>query len=892
MNTQNKLKSFFEPQSIALIGASEKPSSLGLAVLSNMKEAGFAGHLYPVNPKYTELGGLTCYKRVGDIKGEVELAVILTPAATVVDLVKDCAKKGCHALLILSAGFKEAGEKGQSALNQILEIARLNDMRIIGPNCLGIMNPRMGINATFAARGAQTGRIAFLSQSGAVCANILDWAVEQEVGFSYMVSVGSMADVGFHDLIEYMNNDPNTSSILIYMETLSQARKFMSAARAFSRNKPIIVLKAGASEQGAQAALSHTGSLAGNDKVFDAAFRRAGILRVNRIADLFHCAQAIAMQPQPKGNKLAIVTNAGGPGVLATDRLELHGGKLAKLSEHTLNTLNQGLSTYWSHSNPVDILGDGSALQFGNALQICAKDPEVDAILVIYVPQAISPARDVAKVIVEVSKHISKPVYAAWLGEADVVEARDLLEQGRIPNYRYPESAIDVFLLMNQYRQNLKSLFETPDREPHSFHPDRKAARTLIDHALSEGKTNLERPIIAGILAAYDIPISAIEIATTTAEAVQAAERIGFPIAMKIYSPDISHKTDVGGVVLDIRNEEEVVYHFNDVTSRAATMKPEAKIIGVTLEAMIHKRHELIIGAKKDPTFGPVIVFGMGGVAVEVFKDLQMELPPLNMALAKRMVKGTKISTLLKGYRKMPRVDMDALYFLLVRFGYLLMDFPEIVECDLNPYVLDEEGGVVIDARMMIKPMSSPQVLPCDHLVISPYPSQFIRESKLSDGTPVILRPIRPEDEPLEADLLSRLSKETVYFRFFGFAPHGDHDFLSRFTHIDYDREMAIVAEINLNDQPTLIGVVRIVGDHEKHAAEFAIVVADDWHRKGLGNQLTDYIIEIAAVLGYRALFASFMKSNHGMYHLFLKKGFAISEEDGNTNKAILKLNK
>lgn len=888
--TKSSFDYFFTPRSAALIGASEKSKTLGNAVVRNMLDAPFKGEIYPVNPKYREMHGMKCYRSVTEIEADIDLAVIFTPAHTVPDIVKACGKKGVRALLILSAGFKEAGSKGQAALVEILQYGRKYNMRVIGPNCLGIMNPSVGLNATFAARGARPGKIAFISQSGAVCASILDWAAENQIGFSYLVSIGSMADVGFHDLIEYMSADPNTSSILIYMETLHEARQFMSAARAYARTKPIIVLKAGSSEQGAQAAMSHTGSLAGNDKVFDAAFRRAGVLRVGRIADLFNCAQALAMQPRPRGNRLAIITNAGGPAVLATDYLSNHGGLLAVLSTATMEVLNQHLSDFWSHGNPVDILGDGTPDQFAIALKTCAADPGVDAMLVMFVPQAITPAEDVARVVVEMGKTIDKPIYASWMGEADVAAAKEVFERGGIPNYTYPESAVDVFLFMNQYRHNLSLLYETPDEVPGNFVPQRDTVRRIIYQALDAGRSYLDRAEIVDILEAYDIPVTRVYPAADAESAVKAAEKIGYPVALKIASPDISHKTDVGGVILDLRNAEEVRRQFEEVTHRARDMRPQADIRGVTIEAMVNKRHELIIGSKLDAVFGPVIVFGMGGIAVEVFKDTRMGLPPLNMALARHLVQGTRIFTLLQGYRKMPPVDLDAIYFLLIRYAYLMMDFPEITESDLNPYSVDEHGGMVLDARMGIGRPRAEWIRPFDHLVISPYPSQYIRHIDWRPDFPVTLRPIRPEDEPLERDLLQRLSKESIYYRFFGFLPRIDHEFFNRFTHIDYDREMAIVAEAQLNGTPTLLGVVRIVGDHTGKNAEFAIVIADQWQRQGLGRILTDYILEIARDLNFKTVSASFLSTNVGMDHLFRQKGFKITREDNKSYKAELAL--
>ncbi|MBK7341852.1 MAG: bifunctional acetate--CoA ligase family protein/GNAT family N-acetyltransferase [Saprospiraceae bacterium] len=884
-----QLEPFFRPSSIAIIGASEKPASLGFAVMNNMIVAGYAGRLVPVNPKYREVLGLTCYRSVLDVPEPVDLGVIQIPAKLVPGIVEDCGKAGIKALLILSAGFKEAGDKGHALLEDVLATAKKYDIRILGPNCLGIMNPAIGMNATFASRGALPGRIAFISQSGALCASILDWATEQGVGFSYFVSIGSMTDVGFHDLIEYMSTDPQTSSILIYMESLTDARKFMSAARAYARTKPILILKSGSSEEGAKAALSHTGSLAGNDLVFDAAFKRAGMLRVEKMADLFYCAQALAMQPRPTGPRLAIVTNAGGPAVLTTDYLIRKGGKIAALGPQTMDSLNQLLSDNWSHNNPVDILGDGTAEQFGRSLRLCLDDPAVDAVLVIFVPQAITPPDTVAWAVVQESRNTDKPVFASWMGETDVTNALEILEKGSVPAYRFPESAVDVFLLMNDYAKNLEILYETPEEVPEAFTPDRMKVRQVIDQALASGQTQLGREAITEILDAYEIPVTRVIHAPTSEAAVNAAEQLGYPVAVKIDSPDISHKTDVGGVVLNIHHPDLVMNTFDRIMERASKARPEARLLGVTVEAMANKRYELMIGAKQDPVFGPVLVFGMGGVAVEVFKDLQMALPPLNMSLAKHLVQGTKIFKLLDGYRSMPGVDLDAIYFLLIRFAYLVMDFPEIREMDLNPFAVDEHGGVVLDARMMIESVGA-ATRPYEHLVISPYPSQYCKVFQLKDGGEVKLRPIKPEDEPLEAKLFDYLSKETIYFRFFGYIPQGDPEFLSRFTQIDYDREMAIVAETPVKGQRTIIGVVRIVGDNWNDGAEFAIVVADAWQHQGLGSAMADYIIQIARERGFKRLYASFLKSNTAMDRLFRAKGFHVRSDDAQTNYGELML--
>ncbi len=883
----NPLDKIFNPSTVAVIGASNKEGSVGYALIKNMIGSGFQGTVYPINFKNKSIYGVRSYAKLSDTRDQIDLAIIATPASTVPDLVKECGEYGVGGIVIISAGFMEAGDEGHSLTETILGYARKYKMRIIGPNCLGFIKPSIKLNASFANKMALPGKIAFISQSGALCTAILDWSVEQNVGFSHFCSIGSMVDIGFHDLIDYFGNDPNTSSIVIYMESLTHARKFMSAARAFARTKPIIVLKAGKSSAGAKVALSHTGTLAGNDTAFDAAFRRAGIIPVDTIEQLFNAAQALAMQPRPAGNKLAIITNAGGPGVLATDRLIKQGGQLAELSEETMTKLNAVLPPVWSHGNPVDVLGDATSERYKAATEIILQDGGVDGVLVILTPQAMTHADEIAEEIVKIANDYKKPVLTSWMGEKDVAAGRDILENGNIPVFRIPENAVNTFMNMFSYTRSVKALHETPSNVPQVFRPDTEKNSELIKSIMDEGRYVLTEDEAKEVLTNYDIPIAKHKLAATEEEAVKICEEIGYPVVMKIASPDITHKTDTGGVILNIKNEAMARGSFNSIMEGAKQAKPEANILGVLIEEMVSKKYEVIIGSKKDPIFGPVIVFGLGGVAVEVFKDLNVGLPPLNMNLAKMLIEDTKIYRLLQGYRGMKGADIEGIEFLLYKFAYLVMDFPQIKEIDINPYVVDETGGVVLDAKIILDEAVEPtQTKDYSHLVISPYPKELVSKWTMRDGTEVKIRPIKPEDEPLEREMFGKLSKQTQYFRFFGFIGQVTHEMLIRYTQIDYDREIALIAEIEKEGKKMMIGVVRLVSDYNNENAEFAILVADPWQGLGLGNKFMDVIMDIAKKRKIKKVSANVLKANVTMLHMFRKRGFKVGEADEDSNYA------
>ena len=877
-----KLNKLFNPQKIAIIGASNRKNSVGYALMRNLIGSGYKGIVYPVNAKRESVFGVKAYSSVRDVPDTIDLAIIATPAQTIPDIVQECGESGVSGIVIISSGFKEAGKEGGAASDGILKTARKYGMRIIGPNCLGFIRPSIHLNASFANKMALPGKIAFISQSGALCTAILDWSVKQNVGFSHFVSIGSMIDVGFHDLIDYFGQDPATTSILIYMESLTDARKFLSAARAFARTKPIIVLKAGKSFEGARAAMSHTGSLAGNDAVFDAAFKRAGIIRVNTTGELFSCAQNLAMQRRPSGNRLAIVTNAGGPGVLATDILMERGGALAELSEETIEKLNKVLPPAWSKSNPVDVLGDADHERYRRAVELCINDHGVDGVLVILTPQSMTDPVATARAIVALPARNRKTLLASWMGEDDVSEGIEVLEQGNIPAYRTPENAAKCFMGMVSYSRNLELLYETPESIPHEFEPKKEANRKLIEKAMEEGRYALTEVESKKLLSNYGIPTTQSGVAKTVGEAAAIASDIGFPVAMKILSRDILHKTEVGGVKLNIHSKDEAVQAFNSIISSAEKHVPAAKIDGVLIEQMISKKYEVLIGCRKDPLFGPAIVFGMGGVAVELFKDTNVALPPLNMALSMRLIEETKIYELLKGYRGMKGCDIPTIQFVLYKFAYLVMDFPEIKEIDINPFAVDENGGVALDAKVVLdKKIAGKKIKPYSHMVISPYPEEYITQFTMKDGRTVLLRPIRPEDEPIEGEMFTRFSERTQRFRFFQLIKNITHELLIRYTQIDYDREIAIIAEIEEDGKKKMAGVVRLIADPIKETAEFAIVVADPWQGQGLGNKFTDYILDIARARGITRISAEVLRENFIMLHIFRKRGFKITQEEG-----------
>ncbi|MEM2263203.1 MAG: bifunctional acetate--CoA ligase family protein/GNAT family N-acetyltransferase [Candidatus Bathyarchaeia archaeon] len=889
------LDKIFNPKSVAVVGASDEEGSVGYALMKNFLESGFEGEVYPVNIRKKEILGIKAYQNVLQLPKTVDLAVIATPAKTVPEVVEQCGKAGINGLIIISAGFKEIGPEGKALEDKILEIKQRYDLRIIGPNCLGIIRPSIRLNATFINKMPRPGNIAFISQSGALGTAILDWAIHENIGFSYFVSVGSMIDVDFGDLIDYFGTDPKTRSILMYVEGITNARKFMSAARHFARTKPIIVVKAGKYGESARAAASHTGSLTGEDDVYEAAFKRAGIVRVEEIADLFNCAEVLGMQPLPKGPNLAIITNAGGPGVMATDALIGMGGKLAKLNPQTMEYLNSVLPPYWSHGNPIDILGDARADRYKAVLDAVLNDENVDGILIIYTAQAVADPVEIAKSIVELVKskgQRGKTILTSFMGKKDVEEANLILNANEIPTFSTPEQAVKTYLYMYKYRRNLELLYETPEELPVDISPPKLPIMAILRNAATENREVLTEFEAKKILEFYNIPVVKTYVARDEDEAVAIASRIGYPVVLKILSPQIIHKTDAGGVALDLKSEDEVREAFQTIIKNAKRYNPNAEILGVTVQPMIKKRGvEVILGSKKDIVFGPVIMFGMGGVGVELFKDYSVGLPPLNQTLARRMMEETKVYQLLKGFRGMPPANIKRLEEVMVLFSHLLIDFPQIKEVDINPLIVDEKDVIAIDARIIIdKELVFKKVEPHQHLVISPYPKKYETLWKMRDGRTVLLRPIKPEDEPLWLEMFQNCSEESIRYKLFQTLKHMPHEVRVRYCNIDYDREIAIVAELTENGKRKIIGTARVSIDPNGKSGELAFLVADPWQGLGLGTKLVDYVIEICRERGLETIYAIMVPDNLKAIELMKKFGFALKYTEEGVIKGTLNL--
>jgi len=874
----------FKPRSVAVIGATDKEGSVGLAMMNNLKT--FRGKVFPVNPKRDQVLGLKAYPNIAAVPEKVDLAVIITPAPTVPGVIGECIAAGAKSALIISAGFKEIGPEGAELERQILAQARDAHMRIVGPNCLGIMNTRIGLNATFADAIANPGNVAFISQSGALCTAVLDWSFREKVGFSYFISVGSMLDVGWGDLIDYLGDDPDTDSIVMYMETIGDARSFISAAREVALNKPIIVIKAGRTAAAAQAAASHTGSLAGSDDALDAAFRRCGVLRVHTIADLFYMAEVLAKQPRPKGPHLTVVTNAGGPGVLATDALILNGGELTALAPETIAKLNDFLPSAWSHGNPVDILGDATPERYAKALELVADDPASDGLLVILTPQAMTEATATAELLRPYARLRDKPILASWMGGDSVEAGERILNEAGIPTFGYPDTAARMFTYMWRYSDNLRSLYETPVAgDDRAIRRDEAAA--LIAQVRASGRTLMTEYESKQLLAAYGIPTVPTYIAADEEQAVAHAEAIGYPVVVKLHSETITHKTDVGGVHLNLCDAHAVRDACRLIKASVLARGKESDFLGVTVQPMIKRDgYELILGSTTDSQLGPVLLFGTGGQLVEVFQDRALGLPPLNSTLARRMMEQTKIYTALKGVRGRKPVPLDELEQLMVRFSYLVAEQRWIKEIDINPLLASEQALIALDARVVLHPAHiSEAELP--RTAITPYPVEYVAPWTLHDGTAVLIRPIRPEDEPLLVEFHHTLSEQSVYQRYFHPFPLSEriaHERLTRIAFINYEREMALVAERRDEaHKPHIIGVGRLIKLRGGKEAEFAILISDEYQHQGLGTELLSRLVAIGRREGVKRIIADILPDNAAMIRVSEQVGFTCrySAEDG-----------
>ena len=884
------LKKIFSPKTIAVIGASESEGSVGKALTENLLLPNNR-KIFPVNPNRKSILGIDSYARIADIPEQIDLAVIATPAQTVPGIIEECGKSGVEGVIIVSAGFKETGKTGEKLEEQIKEIRRTYGMRIIGPNCLGVIRPVNRLNASFLRVHPEPGKIAFISHSGALGSAILDWAINAHIGFSLFVSLGSMIDVDFGDMIDFLGDDPDTKSIMLYMEGIGNARKFMSAARGFARNKPIIILKPGRFTESAKAAMSHTGAMAGDDQVYDAAFKRAGVIRIKGIEDLFNTAEVLHSKNLPKGLDLAVITNAGGAGVIATDSILESGGKIAQLSEDSLKTLDLNLPKYWSKSNPIDVLGDADTGRYVMAVNICINDPNVHGIIIIYTPQGAANPEELAKAIADISKKSYKPIITVLMGGMKVEGAKKITLENNIPTYETPEEAIKTYMYMYRYGKNIQLLYETPEELPVDQAPPKNNLKVFIAELHKEGRTILTEEESKRFLANYGIPVIKPYLTNNPDEAINISNSIGYPVVIKIVSPDITHKSDIGGVVTGIYSDSQLRKEYEGLLNRVREKAGQAKITGISVQKMIEKiDYEIILGAKKDRDFGSVILFGMGGTTTEIFKDISIGIPPLNQTLARRLMEETKVHRMIQGYRGRPPADMKNLEQILVSFSNLIVDFPEISEIDINPLAISNGKGYALDARIALEMDTSRYTIPYQHLVITPYPTRYVLPWRLSDGTDVILRPIRPEDEPLEHEMLQTLSEDTLRGRFFQILKKISHEMLVRFCNIDYDREMAIIAEFKESEKKRIIGIGRLIIEPDFKKSEFAVIVHDEFQGKGMGYKLVDMLIGIAQEKGLGEVYGTVLTDNVRMLRVCEGLGFRITHLPDGISKVRLTL--
>ncbi|MCC7492786.1 MAG: bifunctional acetate--CoA ligase family protein/GNAT family N-acetyltransferase [Fimbriimonadaceae bacterium] len=869
------LEALFDPKSVAVVGASNRPKSVGSVVMRNLLLGGFGGPVMPVNPKGESIHGVLAYQDVDDLPVVPDLAVICTPPQTVAGILDKLGQRGTRAAVVLTAGLNLTTlPDGRTLQDLAVEAARKHHLRLLGPNCIGLVVPGIGLNASFAHANALPGKVAFVAQSGGLTTGVLDYARSNNIGFSHFLSVGDIVDVDFGDILDYLGSDPQVSAILLYIESIRDARKFMSAARAAARNKPVLVVKAGRVAEGAKAAASHTGALAGSDAVYDTAFRRAGMLRVFTITELFDAVQTLARSRPLRGDRLAILTNGGGPGVMAVDALISAGGRLAELAPETMERLNEILPVTWSHGNPVDIIGDAPGHLYADSMKQLLRDPGVDAVLVMHVITAIADVNETASAVIATSKSTNRNVLTSWLGRETVENARQAFAAAGIPTYSTPDRAVRGFMHMVQYQRNQEALTETPDSASADFIPDTATARQIILDALAAGRDMLSEPEAKSVLAAYGVPVVQTRTAATPAEAAVVAEQIGFPVVIKIISPQLSHKSDVGGVVLNLETADEVRDAAAHMLTRIARLRPDAVLEGFAVQNMARMAgaQELIVGVTTDPVFGPAILFGQGGKAVEVVGDSAIGLPPLNMSLAREQIMRTRVSKLLLGYRDEPPADLDAICLTICQVSQLVSDIAEIQELDINPLFADASGVLGLDARIKV---AHAKGTGADRLAIRPYPKELEEEVVLDSGRNLVLRPIRPEDEPQHHVFISKLSPEDIRFRFFGLVREIPHSQMARLTQIDYDREMAFIAqENNLHDDAETLGVVRAVMDPDDERAEFAIIVRSDMKGQGLGRALMEKMIRYLKERGVHKVVGQVLPDNDAMLGLAETMGF------------------
>ena len=873
------LNHFFVPKFVAIVGASKREESVGQRLLLNMQEAGFKGKLYPVNHKHDELLGLKAYPDIDAIQDGLDLVIIATPAPTVPAIVRQCGEHGVDSIIIISAGFAELGDAGKRLQREVLDIAHRYSIRIIGPNCLGVIRPSGYLNATFGYGTVQDGHLALVSQSGAVCTAIIDWAQSQNIGFSTLVSTGSAADIDFGEILDFLAIDAKTTGILLYVEGINDARRFLSGLKVAARLKPVILIKSGRYELGCKAAMSHTGAMIGSDDVFEAAIERAGVVRAYSIAQLFAAARVLANNYVVTQNRLAIITNAGGPGVMSTDRAEDVGVKMAELSESSIVALNQVLPAHWSHANPIDILGDAPPERYKHALEIALNDSNVDGVLLILTPQAMTNPSQAAKFVINAAQSSKKPVLASWTGGNRVQVGRDLFVGSRVAHFNTPEMGIDAFSFLAKYNQNQKLVKQIPSPSLKHLQPDVDGARLIIERVLAEGLQVLTTQESKAILAAFRIPVTQTIKIANSKEAIVAAETIGFPVVLKINMSEFSHKSDIGGVRLNLNNVQEVTHNFQEMEAFIKEKYPDIDGIDMTIEPMYrsYNGRELMIGVIRDPVFGPAISFGLGGTMVEILRDKAVALPPLNKYMAKRMIAKTKAAKYLKAFRQLPAANSKILIKTLLNVSTMVSELPEIMELDINPLIADDRGVIAVDARIKVK--ISHQLIPYTHMAIHPYPHELTKHWQLPNGTEITIRPIRPEDADMEKDFVHHLSERSKYFRFMQALQELTPEMLVRFTQIDYDREMAFIA-VNKEEDKEL-GVGRYMMNPDGNSADFALVVSDQYQGMGIGFRIMRALMQSAKHKGITKFEGEILTVNEAMLSLVKKLGFSIEPIEG-----------
>jgi len=871
------LTSLFEPASVAIVGASERRGRVGEVLVSNMLAAGFKGRLFAINPKHTEVHGVPCFASVTELPAPVDLAVIATPPRTIPGIIAECGRAGVHAVVVITAGFAEIGAEGEALQQDMLAQARKHGVRIVGPNCLGLLRPDIGLNASFARGSALPGSTALVSQSGAVCTALLDWAAQNGAGFSSVVSLGGSVDVGFGEILDYLAADQHTRHILLYIEGIRDARRFLGSLRAAARAKPVVLMKVGRHPVGSRAAVSHTGAIVGGDDVFAAALERTAAVRVDSLGQFIAVAQALNAGANPRGDRLAVITNGGGPGVMAADRAADLGMTLAELSPATIAVLQQALPGHWSHGNPVDLIGDADSARYTAAVSACLADEGVDGVLVMLTPQAMTDAEEAARAVIACAAGTSKPLMACWMGEKSVAGARILLRDAGISVFRTPESAVETFAHLAAIPARRRGLQHLPGSLAPVPKADLPGARAIVAAVLREGRTLLDAQETKSLLKAFHIPVVEAKTAGSEAEAVAAADSLGYPVAMKIRAANITHKSDVGGVVLGLTDAASVRRAYADMMAVVLKAKPDAVIEGVSIETMVNAGagRELLIGVMRDPVFGPAITFGAGGTAVEVLRDRSIRLPPLDAHMAQDMISATRIARLLGPFRGAAAADRQAIAAVLLRVSEMACELPELMELDINPLLADASRAVALDARVVLA--GALQGKAHAHLAVRPYPRELVQSVQLNDGTVVILRPIRPEDAGMEQAFVAGLSDRSLHFRFMHVIRDLSPEMLAQFTRIDYDREMAFVALHETAQQTREIGVARYVTCPDGESCEFAVVIADAWQGKGLGTRLLTVLAAAARRQGLKQILGEVLADNIGMLTLCRNFGFQVS---------------